>query len=170
MEAVTGIKMVLLDVDGVLTDGSIIMDDRGTESKKFNARDGLGIFLLHAAEVKVGIISGRTAEVVAQRARQLKIDELHQGVEHKLEVYERILARNMLRDREVCFVGDDLIDLPVMRRVGLAAAPADAHPLVREQAAIVTAAAGGRGCVREIAEAVLRGNGQWERVVRRYFS
>lgn len=159
------IKMVIFDVDGVLTDGTITIDDQGCESKQFHARDGLGIYMLHSAGYKLGIISGRFAEVVNQRAAQLKIEEVHQGISNKLETYNEIRGRHDLADHEVCFVGDDLIDLAVMRRVGFAAAPADAHPEVLSIAHHVTIAAGGKGAVREVVEVLLKANGQWSRAM-----
>lgn len=162
------IRLVVLDVDGVLTDGSIHMDDAGREGKSFYARDGLGIYLLHRAGIRLALVSGRTAEVIEHRARQLRIEEVHQGVEDKLAVYREILARHGLRDEEVCYMGDDLIDLPPMRRAGLAAAPADAHPIVLQVADLVTRAPGGRGAVRELAERLLQAAGLWDEIAGPY--
>ncbi|MBN2492684.1 MAG: HAD-IIIA family hydrolase [Planctomycetes bacterium] len=156
-----GIKMLILDVDGVLTDGSIILDDDGREFKAFHSRDGLGFHLLHLAGISVALLSGRTAEVVARRARQLHIDEVHQGAGDKLAVYRGLLEKHGLSDAEVCYMGDDLIDLAVMRRVGFAAAPADAHPLVRAAAHFVAPSAGGRGAVRDTIEELLKAAGAW---------
>ena len=162
------IKMVILDVDGVLTDGTIIIDDQGRESKHFHSRDGLGFHLLHRAGIRVALISGRTAEVVEQRARQLNIAEVHQGAGDKLPIYRRLLEKYGLRDDEVCYMGDDLIDLPVMKRVGFAAAPADAHPLVLEAARFVAPSAGGRGAVRETIEEILKASGAWPALLREF--
>ena len=127
-KAPAGIKMMILDVDGVLTAGDIIVDDQGRESKKFHSRDGLGFYLLHRAGIRAALLSGRSAQAVEQRARQLKIDEVHQGAGDKLQVYERLREKYGLEHEEICYMGDDLIDLPVMKRVGFAAAPADAPP------------------------------------------
>ncbi len=160
--------MVLFDVDGVLTDGTFTIDDEGREAKRFHARDGLGIYMLRSAGYKMGIISGRSAPVVEVRAKQLGIEEVHQGASDKLVVLEDILSRHGLTASEVCYVGDDLIDLPVMTRAGFAVAPADAHPLVIEAANMVTKNPGGHGAVREVAEAVLRGGGHFDRVVKEF--
>jgi len=160
--------MVILDVDGVLTNGAIIMDDLGQESKLFHARDGLGIYMLHSAGVRVALLSGRRAEVVEHRARQLKIEEVYQEVYDKVPVYEKILEKNGLGDEEICYMGDDLIDLPVMRRAGYSAAPSDAHPLVREAARMVTRARGGQGAVREVIEALLKASGAWKTVMEQF--
>jgi len=168
MKRSAGIKMVILDVDGVLTDGSIIMDDEGRESKAFSSRDGLGFYLLHLAGLEVALISGRTAKVVEHRARQLKITEVHQGAGDKIAVYERLLEKHGLEDENVFFMGDDLIDLPVMRRAGFSAAPADAHPEVLAAADFVSRAKGGHGAVREAIEEVLKAAGEWERVVESF--
>jgi len=164
MNAPPGIKLMILDVDGVLTDGTIIMDDRGKESKQFHARDGLGLYMLHHAGVCTALISGRTAEVVEHRARQLKIEEVHQGIGDKLTVYEKILEKNGLTDKDVCYMGDDLIDLAPMKRAGFSAAPADAHPLILDVAHMVTRARGGQGAVREVIEALLKASGGWKKV------
>lgn len=165
MKVPHGIKLLILDVDGVLTDGTIIMDDNGKESKQFHARDGLGLYMLHHVGVRTALISGRTAEVVEHRARQLKIEEVHQGIGDKLTVYEKILEKNGLADKDVCYMGDDLIDLAPMKRAGFPAAPADAHPLVLEVAHMVTRARGGRGAVREVIEALIRASGAWKDVL-----
>jgi len=168
MNRPAGIKMVILDVDGVLTDGSVIMDDEGHESKAFSSRDGLGFYLLHLAGLEVALISGRTAKVVEHRARQLKIEEVYQGAGDKLAVYERLLASHGLEDEDVFYMGDDLIDLPVMRRAGFSAAPADAHPEVLAAADFVSSAKGGHGAVREAIEEILKAAGEWERVVESF--
>lgn len=168
MNAPAGIKMVILDVDGVLSDGTIILDEEGRESKGFSSRDGLGIYLLKRAGIGIALISGRATRVVEHRARALDITEVHQGIGDKLEVYRSLLASHNLRDAEVCYVGDDLIDLPVMKRVGFAAAPADAHPIVRAAADWITPSNGGRGAVREVIEEVLRAGGKWETLLKEF--
>jgi len=168
MNAPAGIKMVILDVDGVLSDGTIFLDEQGRESKGFSSRDGLGIYLLRRAGIGIALISGRSSRTVEHRARALDITEVHQGIGDKLVVYQSMLASHDLRDAEVCYVGDDLIDLPVMKRVGFAAAPADAHPLVRAAAHWVAPSNGGRGAVREVIEEVLRAGGKWESVLEEF--
>ncbi len=153
------IRMLLLDVDGVLTDGRIILDNQGNELKAFHVRDGHGIKLAQRAGIIIGIITGRKAEVVNLRARELGIQEVHQGALDKITVYEGILERYGLRDDEVAYIGDDIVDADIMRRVGLAVAVADADPAVRPVAHMTTRAAGGRGAVRETIDLLLAGRG-----------
>lgn len=162
------IKLLLLDVDGVMTDGRIVLDDNGVESKFFNVRDGHGLKMLQRAGLRVGILTGRKSRVVDLRAAELGVEIVFQGAKNKLEVYERMLAEQSLTDKEVAFAGDDVIDLPVLRRVGLALAPADAVDEVREVVHYVCRAAGGHGAVREIVELLLRGQGLWEQAMARY--
>ena len=163
------IKLVLLDVDGVLTDGGLHMASKGYDGRVFHSRDGLGIRMGQRGGLQFGIISGRDCEVVTRRAEELSIAEVHQGVHDKIGRMEQIQARLGVGDDEVCFVGDDLPDLPVMRRSGLAAAPADAVPEVRQAAHYVTECDGGRGAVREIVDLLLRASGNWDRVIERYY-
>ena len=144
------IKMLLLDVDGVLTDGRIILDNQGNELKAFNVRDGHGIKLAQRAGIIIGIITGRKAEVVNVRARELGIVEVHQGALEKIGVYEAILNKYNLRDDEAAFIGDDIVDLGILKRVGFAATVADCDPSVKPHVDIITQAKGGRGAVREV--------------------
>jgi 3-deoxy-D-manno-octulosonate 8-phosphate phosphatase (KDO 8-P phosphatase) len=154
------VKMVLMDVDGTLTDGSfVILPESGEEVRAYNVRDGQGMMLAKAAGLKTGIITGKTSRSVAIRAERLMMDEVHQGVVDKKPVLDGILARHGLRPEEAAYVGDDLGDLEVMRSVGLAAAVADAHPLVRQAAHYVCALPGGRGAVREVIEFILEAKG-----------
>lgn len=162
------IKLLLLDVDGVLTDGSIVYDDNGTQTKVFDVRDGLGIRLLITAGIAVGIVTGRRSEALVHRCRDLGIDLLFDGVADKASVLETTLVRTGLLAQEIAFVGDDLPDLPLMKRVGVAIAVADAHEKVRERALLVTRAAGGHGAVREICEQILKSQGLWETAVSRF--
>lgn len=150
------IKMLLLDVDGVMTDGRIILDNQGIETKAFHVRDGRGIRLLQQAGIMVGIITGRSSEVVNVRSRELGINEVHQGAKNKLTVYEMILARHGLQDDEVAYLGDDDVDIPVLDRVGLAAAVADADPCVHGHVHFTTKAKGGMGAVRELVNLILK--------------
>ena len=154
------IKLLLLDVDGVLTDGRIILDNQGNELKAFHVRDGHGIKLAQRAGIVIGIITGRKAEVVNVRARELGITEVHQGALDKIRVYESVLERYGLRDDEVAFVGDDIVDAAILRRVGLAAVVADCDPAVRQLGDLVTKAAGGRGAVREVITLLLKSQGK----------
>ena len=164
------VELLLLDVDGVLTDGRVVLDDNGVESKFFDVRDGHGLKMLQRAGVGVGLVTGRRSRVVELRARELGIDEVHQGVKDKLAVVRRVLSRRELSPERVAYVGDDVVDLPVMLQVGLAITVADAPGYVQERAHWVTAAGGGRGAVREVCEALLHARGCWEELTARYFS
>jgi len=159
------IKLLLLDVDGVLTDGKIYLDDEGQETKTFDIHDGHGITLLHRAGIQVGIISGRSSRSVEIRARQLSIQEVHQGVADKIKVYEEILNRCHLKDEEVAYIGDDLMDLPLLRRVGLSVVVANAHEAVKKNVDWVTKKEGGAGAVREVVDHLLRSQGKWSELV-----
>ncbi len=150
------IKLLLLDVDGVLTDGRIILDNRGNELKAFHVRDGHGIKLAQKAGIIIGIITGRSSEVVNIRARELGITEVHQGAHEKEATYETIIAKYGIKDDEAAFIGDDIVDVAVLQRVGLAATVADADPSVKPHVDIVTKASGGRGAVREIINIILQ--------------
>ena len=163
------IKLLLLDVDGVLTDGRITYDNHGNELKSFDVKDGHGLKLLQRAGITVGIITGRQSDLVARRAAELGIDILYQGALKKLDPYLEILAKQGLDDNQVAYVGDDLIDLPVLRRVGFSATVSDAHPDVLPLVDYVSKRAGGRGAVREICDHLLKGGGHWEQVTDRYF-
>ena len=161
----TGIKMLLFDVDGVLTDGTILVHADGTESKTFNIRDGAGIVWAQRAGLAIGLLSARTAEATAIRAAQLGIAVVVQGRGDKLAGYEQILADANLTDAQVGYMGDDLQDLPVLRRAGFSAAPSDAAPEVRAAVQWVSSTRGGHGAVRECIEHVLRSQGQWRTAV-----
>jgi 3-deoxy-D-manno-octulosonate 8-phosphate phosphatase (KDO 8-P phosphatase) len=161
----TGIKLLLFDVDGVLTDGSILVHADGSESKQFNIRDGAGIVWAQRAGLSIGLLSARTAEATAVRAAQLGITIVSQGGADKLAGYEQILRTAELSDDQVGYMGDDLQDLPVLRRAGFSAAPADAAPEVRAAVHWVSASGGGRGAVRECIEHVLRAQGHWQAAV-----
>ena len=161
------VRFLLLDVDGVLTDGRILMipghDDH--EAKAFHTRDGLGIRLARQSGIEVGLLSGRRSSVVSRRAAELGITEVHQGAGPKLPVFEALAERLGLASEAFCYVGDDLVDLPVLERVGLPATVADAHPAVQRQAMVVSSRSGGAGAVREIIEGLLRAQGSWEKAV-----
>jgi 3-deoxy-D-manno-octulosonate 8-phosphate phosphatase (KDO 8-P phosphatase) len=165
---VTGIKLLLFDVDGVLTDGSIIVHGDGTESKQFNIRDGAGLVWAQRAGLMVGLLSARLADATCVRANQLGITIVVQGAANKLTGYEQILADQGLTDDQVGYMGDDLQDLPVLRRAGFSAAPADAAPEVRAAVQWVSASGGGRGAARECIEHVLRAQGLWRTAVSDY--
>ena len=162
------IRMVILDVDGVLTDGRIVYDANGVESKFFNVKDGHGIKLLQRAGIRVAIISGRESAVVTRRAAELGIDLVYQRALDKLGPYREILEKSGLSDSEIAYMGDDLPDIPLMRRVGLAAAPSDALDSVLSHAHLITASRGGWGAVRELCDLILREQGLWESVCGKY--
>ena len=162
------IKLVGFDVDGVLTDGRIIIDDEGRESKNFHSRDGLGLKILLKAGLQAVLITGRASRLLEIRARGLGLTEIYQGVEDKWAVFEEVLKKKGLGPNQAAFAGDDLIDLPVMTRVGLALAPADAAPDVLAAAHFVAPAPGGRGAVRQMIEFLLKGQGRWDEVLRFY--
>jgi YrbI family 3-deoxy-D-manno-octulosonate 8-phosphate phosphatase len=159
------IKLVLSDVDGVMTDGTVLFLPGGQEGKSFHIRDGLGVILAHRAGLLTGVLSGRRSEVTATRAAELGMKVVRQGMLDKASAFREIVAELGLAPHEVAYIGDDVNDLPVMELVGLSAAPADAPIEVRGQAFMVTDARGGHGCLREFLEAILRARGDWDRVV-----
>lgn len=167
--ALEHVRWLFLDVDGVLTDGTVEVDADGRESKRFSIRDGLGLVLLLKAGIEVGLISGRPSPAAEARARDLGIRHVRMACRDKVKAYEEIQAGARFEDREAAFCGDDLPDLPLLRRVGVPCCPADAHPLVRAVAAIVLNAPGGHGAVRELAEEILRARGLFDVVVRERF-
>lgn len=164
------IRLLILDVDGVMTDGRIIFDSNGIESKFFNVKDGHGIKMLQRGGIEVAIISGRESKVVANRAAELGIERVFQKSLNKMEPYLKILADTGLTDGDVAFIGDDLIDIPVLKRVGFAAAPADAIDEVIPFVHFVTKNSGGWGAVREVSDMILKAKGLWEGLTARYFS
>jgi len=162
------IRLLLFDVDGVLTDGTILVHGDGSESKQFNIRDGAGIVWAQRAGLSIGILSARSADATAIRAAQLGIEIVVQGSANKLAGYEQILREQALTDAQVGYMGDDLHDLPVLRRAGFSAAPADAAPEVRAAVQWISSSGGGRGAARECIEHVLRAQGQWRAAVGDY--
>ena len=162
------IKLLLMDCDGVLTDGRLWLLPNGDEQKAFHVHDGLGLELWHRAGLKSGIISGRRSDVVEQRARDLKIEFVRQGVERKLGSFEALLKEAGVEDSEVAYVGDDLNDIPLLRRAELAVAVANASEETRSIAHLVTRAPGGFGAVREVIEIILKAQGRWTDVTEKY--
>lgn len=160
--ALAKIKVLILDVDGVLTDGQIIYNDNGSETKVFNVRDGLGLRLLQHAGLEVAIATGRRTPALQHRCKNLGIELIFDGLRYKTPVIELITKATGATSDEMLFMGDDLADLSLMARVGLAVAVADAHPEVIAAADIVTESYGGRGAVREVCEAILKAQGVWE--------
>ena len=162
------IKLVIVDVDGVLTDGTIYLDSHGCETKAFHVLDGTGISYLHRVGIKTAIISGRNCDAVTHRAKELDIEDVYQGAKNKIDAYKEILEKYALRDEEVCYIGDDLIDLPILYRVGFPVAVANAAPLVKQHSVYITKARGGQGAVREVAEKILKFQDKWHLIMERY--
>ncbi|MBI5577075.1 MAG: HAD-IIIA family hydrolase [Deltaproteobacteria bacterium] len=163
-----GVRLFLVDVDGVLTDGGIVYDGDGTEIKRFHVRDGHGIKMLQRAGVEVGIITGRTSRVVEVRARELGISIVRQGATDKVETWREIMAEKGLSPRETSYVGDDIVDVPLLREVGFSASVADAEEYVRDAVDYVSSRQGGQGAVREIIEFLLKSGGAWEKAASKY--
>ncbi|MDE3156823.1 MAG: hypothetical protein KGN76_17115 [Acidobacteriota bacterium] len=164
------IRLLLFDVDGVLTDGTILLSPDGTEAKRFNIRDGTGIVWAQRAGLRTGVLSGRASQATVHRARQLGMPIIYQGVSDKLEAFGQILAEEGLDAAEVAYMADDLLDLPVLGRVGLSAAPANAAPDVRARVDWVSEAPGGAGAARQFIEAVLQAQGLWDGVLHTYLA
>jgi 3-deoxy-D-manno-octulosonate 8-phosphate phosphatase (KDO 8-P phosphatase) len=162
------VKLLILDVDGVMTDGRIVMDDAGLESKQFDVRDGHGLKILMRFGIDVVLLTGRRSRVVEYRAADLGITEIHQGVWNKTEVFAEILKRRGITPEETACVGDDLVDIPLLRRAGFSVAVADAVPEARRIADYVTHHGGGRGAVREVCEVILKAQNRWADVAVRY--
>ena len=167
MRRAGAIRLLVLDVDGVLTDGRLYFDSRGEALKVFDVRDGYGLVALQRAGVAVAVISGRRSPAVRARCRELKVRHVHQGVADKLAVFERLRARLKLARSACACVGDDLPDVPLMSAVALAFAVADAHPAARRAAAVVTRQDGGRGAVREVCDFLLAARGTRRTAARR---
>lgn len=168
-EKILPLKALIMDVDGVLTDGRIIIDAAGFESKQFDVRDGHGLKLLARSGFQLALLTGRYSPVVTQRAAELGIEIVFQRSHNKLAAYEQIKARLGLADREIAYIGDDLIDLPVLRQVGFGATVADAEPELLPQVDWCSGKAGGRGAVRELCNLIMRTQGSWEKLTARYF-
>jgi 3-deoxy-D-manno-octulosonate 8-phosphate phosphatase (KDO 8-P phosphatase) len=162
------VKMVVFDVDGVMTDGRIVLDEEGTESKFFNVRDGHGIKMLVRAGIQSAIITGRSSKVVEYRGKELGIQYIRQGALNKAEVMGILLKETGVWPEEAAFMGDDLVDIPAMNLAGLAAAPSDAVSEIIECAHVITDLEGGKGAVRELCEFILKSKGLWEEIVKRY--
>jgi 3-deoxy-D-manno-octulosonate 8-phosphate phosphatase (KDO 8-P phosphatase) len=162
------IRLLLFDVDGVLTTGEVVMHADGSESKGFHIRDGAAIVWAQRAGLTVGLLSARSSGATAHRAAQLAVRIVAQGVKSKLATYEHIIRDAHVDDAEVAYMGDDLLDLQVLARVGLSAAPADAAPEVRERVDWVSTIGGGRGAARELVELVLRAQQRWDDVLRQH--
>ncbi|MGO9688208.1 MAG: KdsC family phosphatase [Syntrophobacteraceae bacterium] len=169
-ERISRIRMMIFDVDGVLTDGRIIYMDNGSEMKEFDVQDGHGIKLLQRAGIDVALISGRACRAVEQRAIGLGIVRVYQGAKVKIEAYEQLLSDTGLKEHETGFMGDDLIDIPVMRRAGFSVAVPNGVQHIFPYAHYITKASGGHGAAREVCEMILQAQGLWENVIKRYLA
>jgi 3-deoxy-D-manno-octulosonate 8-phosphate phosphatase (KDO 8-P phosphatase) len=168
LEKAARIRLVIFDVDGVLTDGSLFVGDDGQEYKAFNSRDGHGIKMLIKHGITVAIITGRTSQVVEHRMKNLGIEHVYQGQLEKLPAYEKLTRELHISAEQTAYVGDDVVDLPVMRRVGLAIAVQDAHPLVHRHSHWQTPARGGRGAARDVCELLMEAHGVLEQEMSSY--
>ena len=167
-EKLKRIKLLILDVDGVMTDGRIIMDDEGHEIKNFNVRDGHGLKILQRYGIKVAILTGRQSKVVEHRAKDLEIKDVYQKVFNKKEVFEKILKKHKLSPNEAAFIGDDIVDIPVLRRVGFSVAVADATDVVKKSVDYVARKRGGHGAIREVCEMILQAQDKWKEIASKY--
>ncbi len=164
------VKLMIFDVDGVMTDGGLYYTESGEELKAFNTLDGLGLKMLQASGVKLAIITGRTSKLVEHRARNLGLDYLYQGAHNKLEVFQQLLQEAGVQPEQCGYMGDDVVDLPVMRRVAFSVAVPDAPQIVRQHADYVTVARGGFGAVREACELVMREQGTLDAALAPYLA
>jgi 3-deoxy-D-manno-octulosonate 8-phosphate phosphatase (KDO 8-P phosphatase) len=162
------IKLILLDVDGVLTDGAVVIYADGSESKRFHIRDGIALVWAQRAGITVGLLSARHSATTAQRAAQLGITLIHQGVASKIDTYDQIVSDMVLTDQQVAYMGDDIVDLAVLKRAGLSSAPANAVDEVRSRVDFVSSRPGGDGAVRDLVELILRAQQQWDALVAAY--
>lgn len=163
------IKLLILDVDGVMTDGRIIYDSEGRDLKCFDVQDGLGLRLLMSAGIKTMLITSRRSKTIQRRARDLGIEDFYEGIQTKTEVLLEILEKHKVSVEEICYVGDDLVDLGMMKRVGFPVAVTNACDEIKEAARYITRKTGGRGAVREVVELILRTQGRWEEILAETF-
>lgn len=170
LEKARQIRLVIFDVDGVLTDGGLFIDADGREHKVFNSRDGHGMKLLQQSGVAIGVITGRSSSAVTHRMQGLGVDHVFQGQSDKLPAFRELVGRLRLDPSQVACVGDDVVDLPMMRRAGLAIAVNDAHELVKEHAHWITAHSGGRGAARDVCELIMKAQGTLPALWDRYLS
>ncbi len=163
------IKLLIIDIDGVMTDGRIIYSIYGDELKFFDVQDGFGISLLNKAGIKSVIITAKKSRIVKIRAKDLRVAKAYQGFIDKLKPFNKILKRFKVKPEEVCFIGDDLIDIPVLKRVGFSVAVPNAVEEVKNQAHYITQKMGGRGAVREVCDLILKSQNKWDLATSRYF-
>ena len=162
------IKLLLLDVDGVLTDGRVIIGNYGDELKKFDIKDGLGVVFMRRCGIRCAIITAQSSKIVKTRAKQLGIEKIYQN-HYKIKSLKDIKKRFGVEEDEICFIGDDLIDIPILKRIGLAVSVPNSVPEVREVAHYVTEKTGGAGAVREVCDMILKAQGKWEELTKEYF-
>jgi 3-deoxy-D-manno-octulosonate 8-phosphate phosphatase (KDO 8-P phosphatase) len=168
LEKAKKVKLLLLDVDGVLTDGRIIYDSRGCDMKLFDVHDGLGVYVLNKAGIKTILITAKGSPAIRPRARDMQVAEVFQNITPKTKVLDKILKKYKVELSEICFVGDDLVDLGLMKKVGLAVAVFNACPEIKQAAGYITLKEGGRGAVREVAELILKSQGKWPEILKIY--
>ncbi len=169
-EKVKQVKVLLLDVDGVLTDGRIIYDSRGSDMKFFDVHDGMGVHLLKKAGIPTILITAKGSRAIKPRAKDMQVDKVYENVSPKTRVLRSILKKYRVRNEELCFVGDDLVDLCLMGEVGVPVAVSNAASEIKKRAVYVTSRQGGRGAVREVAELILKAQGKWEKLLTHYES
>jgi len=162
------IRLLILDVDGVLTDGRIIYDSKGRDSKFFDVHDGLGVYLLRRSGIKTILITAKGSKTIKPRARDMRVEEYYEDVFPKTKVLDKILNKHNVSKEEICFIGDDLVDLSIMKAVGFPVAVANASQDIKAAAGYVTQKSGGRGAVRETAELILKTQGKWDEAIRIY--
>ncbi len=170
IERAKKIKLLGLDVDGVLTDRRLILSSFGDELKFFDVNDGLGIYLVRRSGVKVVFLTAKASGCVKRRARELKVDKLYHDFHYKITALRKIRRKFRVTDEEICFIGDDLIDIPILKRAGLAVSPPNAMDEVRKISHLITEKQGGRGAVREVCDLILKAQGTWDKVTSRYFN
>jgi len=168
VERARKIKILLLDVDGVLTDGRIIYDSKGRDSKFFDVHDGLGVYVLNKAGIKTIIVTAKSSGTIKPRARDMRVAEVFADVSPKSAILDKVMQKYKVTPEEVCFMGDDLVDLGLMKIVGLPIAVFNACPEIKQAADYITVRHGGRGAVREVAEIILKAQGKWEGIIRFY--
>ena len=169
IERAKKIKLLLLDVDGVMTDGRLVYGNFGDQIKNYDVNDGLGIYLVKKAGLKCVILTAKACRTVLIRAKELRIDKVYHNYHHKIRAYGDIKRRFRVKDEEICFIGDDVIDIPVLKRVGLSVCPPNAMEEVKPSAHLVTGKQGGRGAIREVTNLILHAQEKWDKVTAEYY-
>ena len=169
IERAKKIKLLVLDVDGVLTDGRIVYGNYGDEIKNFDVNDGLGIFMVRKSGIKCIVLTAKASKVVTKRAKELRIDRVYENFHYKIKGLKKIRKKFKVTDEEICFMGDDVIDVPVLKKVGLAVCPPNAMEEVKPFVHLITEKGGGHGAVREICNLLLKAQENWDKVTSKYF-